>query len=464
MYDTSGLLQAIDRYLAKAEDDLAEQLRLEGYADPKNTVKTITELEEEVAEVLVKETAYFVNAAEAASKDDPRGALNLKEFFGKAWTKAKDKNKTADALYSIFSKKLRRFMPQYVQYYIHATDSSLKLMQVSKRTTAWVESWSRQLGSIMQLTSHNQLEDILKTGIEEGNGIDWFIRKIQEDGIRNEYYRARRVAVTEVLRAHSVAADEARMQNPCVTEKRWKHTGDHKNTPRDNHVDINGQTVPKNEPFTLIGADGVEYHPMFPRDPDLPAGESVNCHCLAQDIVSEDVLGLPLEERERLQREAIAEMDEKWDRELDEQNRRKAGIEIEKKFSHEGLTKPPRGAIIKYEGQDRTPDGRFTFGKKKVFSFKEYSNNPKFLALSTPEEKYKFYQKIGLKPVPLSNGRLKDVDFSDGGGFKVFFDDDKETLLMYHPENRSHHGGAYYKLSSGKYGTKRFDMKGEPKP
>lgn len=328
MYDTSGLLQAIDRYLAKAEDDLAEQLRLEGYADPKDTVKTITELEEEVAEVLVKETAYFVKAAEAASKDDPRGALNLKEFFGKAWTKAKDKNKTAEALYSIFGKKLRRFMPQYVQYYIHATDSSLKLTQVSKRTTAWVESWSRQLGSIMQLTSHNQLEDILKTGIEEGNGIDWFIRKIQEGGIRNEYYRARRVAVTEVLRAHSVAADEARMQNPCVTEKRWKHTGDHKNTPRDNHVEINGQTVPKNEPFKLIGADGVEYHPMFPRDPDLPAGESVNCHCLAQDIVSEDILGLSLEERERLQREAIAEMDEKWERELDEQNRKKAGIEV----------------------------------------------------------------------------------------------------------------------------------------
>lgn len=328
MCNCDKLLEAIDRYLTKAEDDLAEQLRLEGYADPKGTVKTITELEEEVADVLVKETAYFAAAAEASSKDDPRGALNLKEFFGKAWTKAKKKDQTADALYSIFGKKLRRFMPQYIQYYIHSTDSSLKLTQVSKRTLAWVESWSSQLGNMMQLTSHNQLEDILKTGIEQGHGIDWFVRKIQEDGIRNEYYRARRVAVTEVLRAHSVAANEARMQNPCVTEKRWRHTGNHKNTPRDNHVDIDKQTVPKNEPFTLIGADGVEYHPMFPRDPELPASESVNCHCIAQDIVSEEVLGLPLEERERLQREAIAEMDEEWERKLDEENRKKAGIEV----------------------------------------------------------------------------------------------------------------------------------------
>jgi hypothetical protein len=43
--------------------------------------------------------------------------------------------------------------------------------------------------------------------------------------------------------------------------------------------------------------------------------------------VDEDVLGLPLEERERMQREALDSMDDDWEAELDARNRAKAGIE-----------------------------------------------------------------------------------------------------------------------------------------
>ena len=82
--------------------------------------------------------------------------------------------------------------------------------------------------------------------------------------------------------------------------------------PRWNHVDMDGQIVGVDEPFELIGADGGSYAPMFPRDPSLPASESVNCHCISQPIVDESVMGLSLEERLQLQKEAVVAMDESY--------------------------------------------------------------------------------------------------------------------------------------------------------
>lgn len=86
---------------------------------------------------------------------------------------------------------------------------------------------------------------------------------------------------------------------------------------------------PKGQPFTLIGADGNTYYPMTPRDVCLPPRESVNCHCLLQPVVSEEVLGLSLEERQALQAQAIAEDDGEWEKELDAQNKARAGINEE---------------------------------------------------------------------------------------------------------------------------------------
>ena len=119
------------------------------------------------------------------------------------------------------------------------------------------------------------------------------------------------------------------MQSPAVESKGWLHTGNYRNEPRQNHIDMDGQIVAKDQPFELIGADGIVYHPMYPRDVILPAGERINCHCIQQPIVSEDILGLPLEERKKLQQQAIDDMDDEWEAELDARNKAKAGIEDE---------------------------------------------------------------------------------------------------------------------------------------
>ena len=279
------------------------------------------EVEDDVAEALVEETDYFLAEAEKAA--------DLETFAADIWPRVKLNDRLKAKLATVFTEHLSEFMPEFVAYYIAQTDRSLKLEVVSKRTTAWVKSWSEQLGEIMQLNSHKEIETILTKGLKDGTGIASFTREILDSGIRDEYYKARRVALTEVLGAHSVAQQEAFMQSPAVVDKAWKHTGAYRNEPRQNHVDMDGQRVPKDAPFTLTGIKGGTYEPMYPRDVILPPEERINCHCICQPVVSEDILGLSLEERQRLQQEAIDTMDDAWERELDARNKAKAGIDEE---------------------------------------------------------------------------------------------------------------------------------------
>lgn len=315
------LIKVIDAYIAKADGDLADALGKEGYAKPKKTLKYAQDIEDGVAEALVEETDYFIAEAEKA--------VDLETFAKDIWPKVKLKDGLKGKLVAVFKENLEKFMPEFIGYYIKQTDKDLKLSQVSKRTTAWVKSWSEELGEIMKLNSHKEIERILEKGLKDGSSIATFTREILDSGIRDEYYKARRVAVTEVLTAHRAAQQEAFMQSPAVSEKMWRHTGEYRNEPRQNHVDMDGQRVPVDEPFELIGADGGTYNPMYPGDPILPPEERINCHCIEQPVVSEEILGLPLEERQRLQQEAIDDMDDEWEKELDAKNKAKAGIDEE---------------------------------------------------------------------------------------------------------------------------------------
>ena len=315
------LIKAINAYLAKADGDLADALKAEGYAEPQATICYMQDIEDDVAEALVEETDYFLAEAEKAA--------DLETFAADIWPRVKLNDRLKAKLATVFTEHLSEFMPEFVAYYIAQTDRSLKLEVVSKRTVAWVESWSEQLGEIMQLNSHKEIETILTKGLKDGTGIACFTREILDSGIRDEYYKARRVALTEVLGAHSVAQQEAFMQSPAVVDKAWKHTGAYRNEPRQNHVDMDGQRVPKDAPFSLTGIKGGTYEPMYPRDIILPPEERINCHCICQPVVSEDILGLSLEERQRLQQEAIDTMDDAWEKELDARNKAKAGIDEE---------------------------------------------------------------------------------------------------------------------------------------
>ena len=70
----------------------------------------------------------------------------------------------------------------------------------------------------------------------------------------------------------------------------------------------------------------------------------------------------------------------------------------------------------------------------------------------------KYLIKNGYDVKPLSKGSYKGIPFEEGGGFKVNWGGDR--ILQYHPADASHHGGAYFKISSGETGTIRIDLDG----
>ena len=89
------------------------------------------------------------------------------------------------------------------------------------------------------------------------------------------------------------------------------------------------------------------------------------------------------------------------------------------------------------------------------------SEHPKMFQAYTPERLKKELEAAGYEVKPLGKGKLKNVPFEEGGGFRVSYGGD--GYLQYHPETNSHHGEAYYKTSSGRAGTKRYNLNGDEK-
>ncbi len=86
------------------------------------------------------------------------------------------------------------------------------------------------------------------------------------------------------------------------------------------------------------------------------------------------------------------------------------------------------------------------------------AEHPKMLSAYTPKGLKEALERKGYEVKPMSGGNFAGISFEEGGGFKVNFGGD--GILMYHPKERSHHGGAYYKISTGKGGRHRYDTKG----
>ncbi|MCD7774414.1 MAG: phage head morphogenesis protein [Clostridiales bacterium] len=341
-----GLIKAIDRYLAKADEDLANELADEGRAVPKDSVSMVNEMEDGIAAALAAQTDYFIKKIKAQKSV---------EALMKVFEEIKANDVYCDEIAAVANEALKKYIPKMVVSYTKTVDAGIKITAVSKRTTAWVESWSQELADLMKLNSHTEIESILKTALENGDSIATVTQTIMDSGIRDERYKARRAALTEMFRAQNISKYEAALQNPCVIGRKWRHLGI--GNPRPNHVAMDGQTVAKDEPFTLIGADGSVYYPYYPIDPLLPAGEAINCHCVADNVIDSDILGLSAEERQQMRDEAIAQLDEEWEKEVDAKYRALVG-----------LTTDEEQYIIKWDESlhPRDENGRFTESDKSL--------------------------------------------------------------------------------------------------
>lgn len=89
-------------------------------------------------------------------------------------------------------------------------------------------------------------------------------------------------------------------------------------------------------------------------------------------------------------------------------------------------------------------------------------NNHSALAYFTPASMKDFLTNAGYKVLPLRGKNYNGIPFEEGGGFKIVFGGD--GVFLYHPGERSHHGGAYWKVSGKGEKPIRYDMDGNKKP
>lgn len=298
------LLKAIDVLVKDEGDELKEELSEFPALDA--TLNAIEEYETKVAALLREQKRHFVNGFKTAiAKDDGLDGDTLAALLKKLIQSDKFSKKMAEYTSAFLSMTIEEF----VSAIMDNIDEDVVFEILSDRVIDWIKEWSVELGNLMKLTTHTELEAALQAVIENGEGIDKAILRIKDLPEFNRT-RARTTAVTEVLRASSVAAHEAYMQSPAVTQKIWKHSGAKKNRPRETHVALNGTTINLDEYFNVGGYKG-----LYPRDINLPASESVNCHCVLGPGVDSAILGLSKEEKLKLRDQAIAEYNEKWAKE-----------------------------------------------------------------------------------------------------------------------------------------------------
>ena len=304
-WNVNPLIRAIDRYIQKADEDLEKELKAEGYVATGAAVTAINEIEDKLTDLLNDYTDDLLNRMEKAS--------DISDFIENVWSDMKTEKDLEEFLIDFLHKKFTSLLNECVKEFLIDADEQLGIDErITKPTQEFIEDWSHELARIMRLNTNKQIEEILIKSQKEAMSIEEVAKAISDSAIRSPGYRARSVALTEVLRIESYSQLEYMRQDPAVEEKEWFHTGSHKNKPRSNHVAINGQKVPKNEPFTLTGADGSVYKPMCPRDTCLPASETVNCHCIMKTIRNEKVMGMTVEERRKLREQYMDEIDTEY--------------------------------------------------------------------------------------------------------------------------------------------------------
>lgn len=294
-----GLIcKEIEQYIAKANNDLAKALKKAGFVDSKYTISQSEKLEKQLTKILDDNTDEFIKLLNDNSDKEISDIIKeLPEHLQSLSIKEQVTN--------AFKLTLGESIPYMSNKYFQGIDKELKLEKMTNRTTYWIDSWSDKLSEMMNVNTGSEIKDILIMGMNDGKSIQDIAYQLIDNGTLDNITRARKVAITEMLRANSVAAEEAYIQSPAVTHKMWRHSGGKNINPRQNHIDMDGQIVLMSEYFTMIGSDGGLYMCSYPRDIILPPRESINCHCIHQPIVDESVLGLSLEERKEMQLQCI---------------------------------------------------------------------------------------------------------------------------------------------------------------
>lgn len=304
-----SLIGAIDRYIAKADRDFRDEIEAEGFLVADEAAAAEEALEDGMTGVINEHVDDVLESLGNAS--------NLEQYISETWPEIQDGAQLRDRLHDLFYAQFSRLLHAGVVAYLVNSDPDVGAAaeedgRVTPYAVDFINGWSGKLAELMHLSTDRQINKILVDTAENHLSVSDATLAIGRSAIRSPGAKSRVVAQTEVLRVESYSQLEAMRQDPAVKEKEWFHTGSHKSMPRENHVAMSGQTVPVDQPFSLTGRDGGSYSPMVPRDTGLPAGESINCHCIMRQKKDSKVLGLSADERKALREKYLNQVEAEW--------------------------------------------------------------------------------------------------------------------------------------------------------
>lgn len=327
--ETGALIDAIDRYIAKADNDLEEQLSAEGYVGAKKAIELANELEEAIDNVLEKDSLAFLDLVKSET--------DVKTLIKDAWPSFQTSEELKSALYEVFREIFNNMLRSFTCEWMLAENPVLAMVdeEITRPAEDFIIGWSDELARIMHLNTKDMMEKLLLKAQENEWSIDELAKAIGDSGIRNHGYRSRTVALTEMLRVESYAQQEAMIQNPLAYKKKWKHVMSA--NPRENHMAMDEEEVFKRDMFALTGRDGGTYYVMCPRDTSLPASETINCHCLMETVANEKAIPLTDEEMVSIRRKYMDEVNAEYE-------------EWEQKFKDDyGIEKPRDNPSVTWE-------------------------------------------------------------------------------------------------------------------
>ena len=298
------IIECINRIIEKDNDKLYDKLKKMGIAFAAMTVRQISLLEKRIATAMKK--------WHKSEKTSLLNSESLFSFLSSHTTESEADAELVQAVSQAVEETCSDVLQASADQYIRQTDAELSVTEISAPTAAAVSEASVQAGTSVLRHVTDEISNIIQEAINNGDSVDDAAKRIFDGRLRDEYYEARRVAQTEMMRTHAYAKYEALQQSPVVNAKRWRHTGANGAASRENHVNISGQTVPKDQPFTLTGRDGATYHPMLPHDTALPAAEAINCHCILEAVIDKDLKSLPPEQKAQMQRDNIRMLNENY--------------------------------------------------------------------------------------------------------------------------------------------------------
>lgn len=290
------LFKAINSIVKEEADELKEEIAEFPALDA--TLTAIETYEVKVACLFRRQKKYFIDGLKTLiAKDEFEHMAKVADLMVKLY----EADDFADSMADYTEDFLLDVIEEMVAEIMKSIDEEVAFNTLSSKATTWISEWSKDLAEMMKLTTHSEIEKVISTVIETGESIDKAIKRLRELP-EFDRARARATAITEVLRANSVAAHEAYVQSPAVIQKVWKHSGSKKNKPRQAHVNLSGTVIGIDEKFDVNGQQA-----LYPRDKELPAEEVINCHCVLGPVVDPAIFGLSKEEKQRLRDLAIAE-------------------------------------------------------------------------------------------------------------------------------------------------------------